>query len=161
MTLPDSFRSSHACQRIVSNVEAAAFHREWYQERAEEYGPKIRGNIEMGMLVSGMDYLQAQRLRRQFRLDMVNMFSGVDTLLMPTTPAPAPRDLTTTGDAVFQAPWTSSGLPTITIPSGLATNGLPLGTQLAGLPFEEGPLLGVAKWCEEVLNVDLWPTDYI
>lgn len=161
MTLPDSFGSSHACQRIVSNVEAAAFHREWYKERAEEYGPKIRGNIEMGMLVSGIDYLQAQRLRRQFRIDMVNMLSGVDALLMPTTPAPAPNDLTTTGDAVFQAPWTSSGLPTITIPSGLATNGLPLGTQLAGLPFKEGPLLGVAKWCEEVLNVDLWPTDYI
>jgi len=93
-----------------------------------------------------------------FCLHSSHSFSGTESA---TTPAPAPRDLTTTGDAVFQAPWTSSGLPTITIPSGLATNGLPLGTQLAGLPFEEGPLLGVAKWCEEVLNLDLWPTDYI
>ncbi len=161
ITLPDSFKSSHACQRIVSNVEAATFHREWYKEKADEYGPKIRGNIEMGMLVSGIDYLQAQRLRRQFRSDMVNILSSVDALLMPTTPSPAPDNLNTTGDSIFQAPWTSSGLPTITIPTGLAANGLPLGTQLAGLPFEEGALLGVSSWCEQVLNVDLWPSNYM
>lgn len=158
--LPDSFGSSHACQRIVSNVEAASFHREWYRQRADEYGPKIRANIEMGMLVSGIDYLQAQRLRRQLRLDLIKILDGVDALLMPTTPTPAPRDLNTTGEAVFQAPWTSSGLPTITIPSGLASNGLPLGVQLAGLPFREGQLLGVARWCERVLDVSLWPDNY-
>ena len=160
VSLPDSFGSSHACQRIVSNVEAAAFHREWYKQRADEYGPKIRANIEMGMLVSGIDYLQAQRLRRQLRLDMMKMLDGLDAVLMPTTPTPAPRDLNTTGEAVFQAPWTSSGLPTITIPSGLADNGLPLGVQFAGLPFAEGQLLGVAKWCEQVLDVSLWPDNY-
>ena len=115
----------------------------------------------MGMLISGIDYLQAQRLRRQFRTDMVNMLTGIDALLMPTTPTPAPGDLTTTRAAVSHAPWTSSGLPTITIPSGIATNGLPLGTQLAGLPFEEGSLLGIAKWCEQVLNLDLWPNKYM
>ena len=160
MSLPDSFGSSHACQRIVSNVEAASFHREWYRQRADEYGPKIRANIEMGMLVSGIDYLQAQRLRRQLRLDLIKILDGVDALLMPTTPTPAPRDLNTTGEAVFQAPWTSSGLPTITIPSGLASNGLPLGVQFAGLPFREGQLLGVARWCERVLDVRLWPDNY-
>ena len=112
------------------------------------------------MLVSGIDYLQAQRLRRQLRLDLIKILDGVDALLMPTTPTPAPRDLNTTGEAVFQAPWTSSGLPTITIPSGLASNGLPLGVQLAGLPFREGQLLGVARWCERVLDVSLWPDNY-
>jgi aspartyl-tRNA(Asn)/glutamyl-tRNA(Gln) amidotransferase subunit A len=160
VSLPNSFESSHACQRVVSNVEAAAFHRQWYNDRADEYGPKIRRNIEMGMLISGVDYLQAQRLRRQLRLDMVNMLAGLDAVLMPTTPSPAPEDLSTTGEAVFQAPWTSSGLPTITIPSGLASNGLPLGVQFAGLPFAEGSLLGVAQWCEKVLDLDMWPINY-
>ena len=157
--LPESFGTAHSCQRLVSNVEAAAFHQEWYRDRAEEYGPRIRSNIEMGLLVSGVDYLQAQRLRRQLRKDLSEMVRRVDAVLMSTTPAPAPQDLTTTGDAVFQAPWTSAGLPTITIPSGLAGSGLPLGIQLAGLPFAEGQLLGVARWCEEALRVDLWPPD--
>ncbi len=159
--LPESFATAHSCQRIVSNVEAAAFHQKWYRDRADEYGPKIRSSIEMGLLISGVDYLQAQRQRRQLRMDLVEMVGRVDAVLMPSTPAPAPQDLTTTGEAVFQAPWTSSGLPTITIPSGVAGSGLPLGIQLAGLPFAEGKLLGVARWCEEALEVDLWPPDYL
>ena len=157
--LPDSFATAHSCQRLVSNVEAAAFHQQWYRDRADEYGPRIRGNIEMGLLVSGVDYLQAQRLRRQLRKDLSEMVGRVDAVLMPATPAP--QDLTTTGDAMFQAPWTSGGLPTITLPSGLAGSGLPLGIQLAGLPFAEGKLLGVARWCEDTLGVDLWPPHYL
>lgn len=160
LSLPDSFGTAHSCQRIVSNVEAAAFHQEWFQDRADEYGPKIRANIEMGMLVSGVEYLPTQRLRRQFRQDMIEMAKQVDVVLTPATPEPAPRDLTTTGDAVFQSPWTSSGLPTIVIPSGLSQSGLPLGVQLAGLPFEEGKLLAAARWCEETLGVSLWPPAY-
>ena len=160
INLPQSFATAHSCQRIVSNVEAAAFHEESFRERADEYGPKIRANIEMGILVPGVRYLQAQRLRRQFRQDMIDMVKQVDVALTPTIPEPAPKDLTTTGDAAFQSPWTSSGLPTIAIPSGLSQSGLPLGVQLGGLPFEEGKLLAAARWCEEALGVNLWPPDY-
>jgi aspartyl-tRNA(Asn)/glutamyl-tRNA(Gln) amidotransferase subunit A len=160
ISLPQSFATAHSCQRIVSNVEAAAFHEEFFRERADEYGPKIRANIEMGMLVPGVRYLQAQRLRRQFRQDMTDMVKRVDVALTPATPEPAPKDLTTTGDAVFQSPWTSSGLPTIVIPSGLGQSGLPLGVQFGGLPFEEGKLLAAARWCEDALGVSLWPPVY-
>ena len=107
-----------------------------------------------------MPVLQAQRLRRSFRSDMMAALAGVDVALMPATPAPAPRDLSTTGDAVFQAPWTSSGLPTIVIPSGMSESGLPLAVQLAGQPFQEGRLLGAARWCERVLQTGLWPPEY-
>jgi aspartyl-tRNA(Asn)/glutamyl-tRNA(Gln) amidotransferase subunit A len=161
ISLPQSFATAHTCQRVVSNVEAAAFHEEFFRERADEYGPKIWANIVMGMLVPGVRYLQAQRLRRQFRQDMIDLVRRVDVALTPATPEPAPRDLTTTGDAVFQSPWTSSGLPTIFIPSGMSQSGLPLGVQLGGLPFEEGKLLAAARWCEEALGVSLWPPDYL
>jgi aspartyl-tRNA(Asn)/glutamyl-tRNA(Gln) amidotransferase subunit A len=112
------------------------------------------------MLVPAVQYLQAQRLRREFRRDLVALLAEVDVALMPTTPAPAPQDLNTTGDAAFQAPWTSAGLPTISIPSGLSQSGLPLGVQLAGLPFQEGKLLACARWCEDALGVQLWPPDF-
>ena len=158
--LPASFASAHACQRIVSSVEAAAVHEEHFRTRADEYGPRIRNSIEMGMLVPAVSYLQAQRLRREFQQDMIAALSSVDAALLPSAPAPAPRDLNTTGDAVFQVPWTSSGLPSVSIPSGLSADGLPLGVQLAGLPLQEGPLLGVARWCETALDVNLWPPDY-
>jgi aspartyl-tRNA(Asn)/glutamyl-tRNA(Gln) amidotransferase subunit A len=157
VALPASFASCHSCQRLVMNVECAAFHQEFFQHRADEYGPRIRSGIEMGMLVSGVDYLKAQRLRRAFREDMTRMLDGYDVVLTPATPAPAPRDLNTTGDAAFQSPWTSSGLPTIVIPSGLSQDGLPLGIQLAAASWQEGRLLGAAQWAQQVLGVNLSP----
>ena len=160
ISLPESFATAHSSQRIVMNVEAAAFHEEFFRHRADEYGPVLRSSIEVGMLIPGVRYIQAQRMRRQFRQDMVEMVKGVDVVLTPTTPAPAPRDLNTTGDPVFQSPWTSCGLPTIALPSGLATSGLPLSVQLGGLPFEEGKLLAFAGWCENSLGINLSPPDY-
>ena len=160
LELPASFSTAHSCQRIVMNVECAAFHQETFRERADEYGPRIRAGIEMGMLIPGADYLQAQRLRRVFRRDMVECLAGVDVALTPAVPAPAPRDLNTTGDAAFQSPWTSSGLPTVVVPSGLNQEGLPLAIQLAAAPWEEGSLLGAAKWCENVMGVHLTPPDF-
>ena len=160
LDLPDSFKTAHSAQRIVMNVECAAFHEQFHATQADDYGPRLRSSMEMGMLIPATKYLQAQRLRRQFRQDMVQMVRQVDVVLTPATPAPAPKDRNTTGDASFQVPWTSSGLPTVTLPSGLSEDGMPLAVQLGGLPFEEGKLLGVARWCESTLGVQLSPPDY-
>ena len=160
VALPASFAVAPDVQRVVMNVECAAFHEEFFRHRADEYGPRLRANIEMGLLIPTVTYLQAQRLRREFRRDLTALAQEVDALLMPATPAPAPRDLNTTGDAAFQAPWTSAGLPTVVIPSGLSQEGLPLGVQFAAPPFEEGRLLGTARWCEQALGLDLRPPDY-
>lgn len=160
LNLPDSFKTAHSAQRIVMNVECAAFHEQFHADQAEDYGPRVRSGMEMGMLVPATKYLQAQRLRRQFRQDMVQLVQQVDVVLTPTMPAPAPKDRNTTGDASFQVPWTTSGLPTVTIPSGLSDNGMPLAVQLGALHFQEGKLLGAAQWCQTVLGVELSPPNY-
>ena len=160
LELPPSFATAPDVQRIIMNVECAAFHEKFFRHRADEYGPRLRANIEMGLLIPSVTYLQAQRLRREFRRDLTALAEQVDALLMPATPAPAPKDLTTTGDAAFQAPWTSAGLPTVVIPSGISESGLPLGIQFAAPPFEEGRLLGAARWCEQALGLDLRPPAY-
>ena len=107
--------------------------------------------------MSGIDYLKAQRLRRVFRQEMSEMLTGYDVVLTPATPAPAPKDLNTTGDAAFQSPWTSSGLPSIVIPSGLSDDGLPLGIQIAARPWQEGIMLGAASWAQKALGVNITP----
>ena len=157
---PPSFATAHAVQWIVNNAETAAYHEENFRTRADDYSEILRQRIEVGILTPAVSYLQAQRLRRVFRREMEELARGWDLLLTPTTPTPAPRDLSTTGDPVFQSPWTSCGLPTITIPSGIsASTGLPLGTQLAAPPFEEARLLAGAQWCEAVLDLRLFPPD--
>ncbi len=157
--LPKSFDTCYAAHRTVMNVECASFHEQFFNERADDYGPYLRRTIESGILTPAVRYVQAQRMRRRLREEMTVMAGKMDALLTPTTPAPAPRNLNTTGDPLFQSPWTSAGLPTITIPSGLSEGGLPLGIQFAGTPFNEASLLAVAQWCEKVLEIELRPPD--
>lgn len=155
--LPKSFQAHEAARTVVQHVEAAAFHQEMFARDPNAYGPILRRNLETGMLIPGVHYLQAQRVRRQFRSDMEGVLASVDALLTPATPSSAPRDLTTTGTPLFQGPWTSCGLPAIAIPAGLDSIGMPLGAQLAGAPFGEARLLAVAYWCETTLGVTLVP----
>ena len=157
LPLPASFAWVHSLQRIVMNVECAAFHQSNHRLRAADYGPRIRAGIEMGLLTPAPAYLKAQRLRREFRAALSAMVGQVDAVMTPATPSPAPRDLTTTGDAAFQVPWTAAGLPTVVVPSALSDGGLPMAVQLGGPMAEEGRLLGTAQWCERIVGLDEGP----
>ena len=143
--------------RTAMNVESAVTRGEDYAARPDDFSPNVRSSVEWGMLAPATAYIQAQRHRAAFRREVAVLASGFDALLTPSTPAPAPRDLTTTGDASFQAPWTTAGLPAISIPSGLSASGLPFGIQLVAAPFAEAGLLSAAAWCESVLGVSLEP----
>ncbi|MBM3926551.1 MAG: amidase, partial [SAR202 cluster bacterium] len=158
VSAPPSYALSPHFQWVIGCVENAAYHEEQYRTKADLYSHQIRRRMEVGFLTPGVQYLQAQRLRRVYRREMEALARQWDVLLTPSTPAAAPRDLSTTGDPVFQSPWTSCGLPTITIPSGLSpSTGLPLGVQFASASFTESRLLGAARWCERVLDVSLTP----
>ena len=128
-----------------------------FRTQREQYGPRLRETIEMGLVIPSVDYLRAQRLRRLFQQEVLQMFTDVDILVTPSAPAPAPRDLHTTGDARFQSPWSHAGVPTITLPSGLSQTGMPLGIQLIAPALAEERLLRAARWCEAALNVTLAP----
>ena len=157
LPLPDSFARVHSFQRIVMNVECAAFHQANHRIRAADYGPRIRGGMEMGMIIPTATYMKAQRLRRQFRADMSEMAAKVDVVMTPATPAPAPRDLNTTGDAAFQQPWTAAGLPTVVVSTGLSELGMPMAVQFGGPWAQEGQVLGAAQWCERIAGLNEAP----
>jgi aspartyl-tRNA(Asn)/glutamyl-tRNA(Gln) amidotransferase subunit A len=84
-------------------------------------------------------------------VDLAPLLTRYDALVMPSALGPAP-DRSTTGDAAFNGPWTGLGLPSVSVPTGLAAEGLPLGTQLIGGPFEEARLLTAARWVETALG---------
>ena len=147
-------------QRIVMNVECAAFHESNHRIRAADYGPRIRAGIEMGLITPSAAYLKALRLRREFRAAMSEMAAQVDVVMTPATPSPAPKDLNTTGDAAFQSPWTAAGLPTVVVPTGLSELGMPMAVQFGAPIAEEGRLLGAAQWCERVAGLKQGPPGY-
>jgi amidase len=147
--LPISYLFIRDAKLVIEAVEAAEAHRLVYDERASEYGPAARKKMEIGRLLDGASYVQAQRLRRQFRRDMDEGMASLDALVMPAAAGPAPRDLATTGDPAFYSPWTTAGLPAITIPTGISRAGMPLGVQLVGRGHDDSRLLNAARWVEE------------
>jgi len=80
-----------------------------------------------------------------------------DALLSPTAPTPAPQGLGSTGDGSLCAPWTSAGVPAVSLPSGIAASGLPYAIQLVQAAGGSARLLGVAAWCERVLGFSQAP----
>ncbi len=157
VALPDSFETAVEDQQIIMRCEAASFHRPMYETRSEEYRPLLRRLLRRGLDTDAVTYSGALERRLRFITDMQVLAEGADVLITPTTPTPSLADLTNTGNTTFQGPWTSCGLPTITIPTGLAESGLPMGLQIIAAPFREERLLAAARWCERVLDVHLSP----
>ena len=157
LPLPPSMDTAIEDQQIVMAVEGSAFHEPMYRRQAMDYQPGIRAMIQRGLDTDAVTYSRAMERRREFITDMHRLAAGVDIMLTPSTPTPSLPDLTNTGNTMFQGPWTSCGLPAITLPSGLAESGLPLGLQLVGPWFGEAGLLSAARWCEQALNVRLSP----
>ena len=154
--LPTDFDALLAAHRVIMTVELAVVHEVDFAARPDDFGPRVRHFIERGASTQAAAYVQAQRTARQFRRAAASAFEGVDVLLTPSITAPAP-DAGTTGDPMFQTPWTVAGVPAITLPSGLSGEGLPLGVQLASGLLDEATLLTSARWCEQVLDVSLTP----
>ena len=157
LTLPESFNTAFQDQMIIMGAEAAAFHKPMYEKQAQDYRPKLREMLRQGLATDATTYSKALERRLRFSADMRLLAEQADVLLTPSTPTAPLADLTNTGDTRFQGPWTSCGLPTITLPTGLAESGLPGGIQLIAPHFEEARLLAIARWCEKVIDVQLTP----
>ncbi|MFQ6121669.1 MAG: amidase [Dehalococcoidales bacterium] len=154
---PSSFATIRESSRIIMTVEAATFHKEMFAKHKNQYGPGIRKLIEDGLAIPASEYASALQMRLQQRADIEPLLHQVDALLTPGATGAAPRSLATTGSPAMQGPWTTVGLPSISLPSGLSKDGLPLAIQLVGAPLAEDRLLAVARWCEKALDVHLTP----
>jgi aspartyl-tRNA(Asn)/glutamyl-tRNA(Gln) amidotransferase subunit A len=129
-------------------AEAFAYHERDLRERPHLYGEVLREKLLAGALVTGSEYVQAQRLRRRLQAEMVEALTGVDVLATPTTPNPAPPfSVVLDPDFAFprsnMAPFNMAGLPALALPCGFSASGLPLSLQIAGRPFDEATVLRV------------------
>ncbi len=114
--------------------ETAALHAQWFAKYRDLYHEKTVELIERGQGVTAVQIQEAQAAQRQLRAALQNLMNEhqLDAWITPSAKGPAPRGLNSTGDPIMNLPWTNSGLPTLTIPSGLSAAGLPVGLQLIG-----------------------------
>jgi aspartyl-tRNA(Asn)/glutamyl-tRNA(Gln) amidotransferase subunit A len=153
VTLPAEFATVHAAGQRVLEVEAAAYHRTTFVAHEKDYGKGIADLIRIGLGHAAVDYVAANRARLAFREAVTPLLGAHDALLSPTAPATAPEGLAWTGDASLCAPWSSAGVPSISLPSGVSSaSRLPLAVQLVQAAGADARLLGVAAWCARALG---------
>jgi Asp-tRNA(Asn)/Glu-tRNA(Gln) amidotransferase A subunit family amidase len=157
MEFSASLTRAGEAHRIIMDTELASNHRGFFESHRESYPPNIKARIEKGMAIPGHQYVEAIRQRILFQKELSSVLSEVDAVLLPTAPSAAPRGLSSTGSPVFCVPWSMSGFPSITVPSGLDDRNLPLAIQIGTGPWQEKKLLALASWCEALLPFDFRP----
>lgn len=159
ITLPDTFKIVHDVHRVIMSVETAAAHEDDFRSRRDQYREYLQGFISSGLIVPATAYLRAQRIRKKIINDMLKLLKTNPILVCPSSVDPAPKGLAWTGSPAFNAPWSLTGLPSITVPSGLTEDRLPLGFQIIGKHYNETQLMNVAAWCEEQFKFPQLPID--
>ena len=159
ITLPSIFKIVHDAHRIVMSSETAAIHKSLLENKLNKYRYNIRGFIKSGQLVDAVSYINAFRIKKIFTDKIEETLKEVDYLITPSAPTPAPHGLSSTGNMAFNAPWSFSGSPTITLPTGLTKNGLPLGLQIIGSKYSDVNIHNFAQKLEKVFNFNKTPQD--
>ena len=143
-----------ACGSLISIVERAAAYEEWARTRLGDFSERVRSRLMLGAFVSGVDYVQAVRRRRELRTQLQRAMTGLDAVLTAAQPSEAPRidalpkwDLFQTPS--FTMPFNVTGYPAISICSGFGEGGLPVAIQLVGKPFQEPTVLRIADAFEK------------
>ena len=146
-----NFREVLDQHRIIMTSEGSHTHSKNFLQRPEDYAPEVKAVIETGLATSAATYLEALSTQRKLTSEVQKTLNSFDVLIAPTAISGAPTP-ETTGQPVFQAPWTMAGVPAINLPYALDSDGLPLGVQIIGSHFQEYSLLSNASWLEEVIG---------
>ncbi len=138
----DDIESITAWHRKLIASEMALEHYNLYASRAEQYRPKTAEIIKEGLAVTKEDLAEARRMQivLRERLETTMREAKIDLWITPAALGPAPEGIGSTGNPAMSLPWTNSGLPTVSVPSGRAASGLPLALQLVA-PFMGDELL--------------------
>jgi aspartyl-tRNA(Asn)/glutamyl-tRNA(Gln) amidotransferase subunit A len=142
--------------RKLQSAESWAYHARDVARTPESYQPETLRRIRAGETVSAAEYIAARQELDQARRSIRAVFAGVDVLVTPTTPLPAPgiAELKANPEGLRPAeikllrntrPFNVWGLPAISVPCGFTKSGLPIGLQIAGPHWREDLLLRVAQ----------------
>ncbi len=132
-----------AVNRAIMLPEATAIHEAWLRERPGDYAHVTRRRLLPGMFMSGADYVQAQRRRRELLAAVEAAFAQVDLLLCASSMDPACRiddaaEVERTYPRQARTPFNVTGHPAISVMCGISkAEGLPLALQLVGPAFAE------------------------
>ena len=146
--------------RTLQAAESYAVHAEFIACSPELYQPETLRRLRAGQDVTPEKLLECRHDLGRARRDIASVFTGVDVLVTPTTPVPAPTiaELKQNPDQLRPRellllrntrPVNVWGLPAISVPCGFTEGGLPIGLQIIGPPWGESVVLRLAHAYEQ------------
>ena len=155
--IPEAERG-RAAAYVITTAEGASLHLDRLRTRADDFDPAVRDRLIAGAMVPAPLVMQAQKFRRWYREQVLELFKGVDAILAPATHCTAPRigQQTFVLDGVelpvranlglYTQPISFVGLPVAAVPVPLEP--LPIGVQIIAEPWREDVALRIAHALE-------------
>ena len=143
--------------------EAAGVEATYKKSRSEAFGEEVKRRIMAGTFVLSHEYYdayytKAQKVRRILQEKTNDLFSNVDFIITPTTPAAAFKINEMTDPIqmylqdIFTVHANLTGNPAISLPLGKDNHGMPFGIQVMSSHFDEKTLLDFSAYlCDSVL----------
>ena len=147
-------RRARAAAYVITTTEGAALHLERLRKQARDFDPAVRDRLIAGAMVPAAMVVQAQKFRRWYREQVLDLFKSVDAILAPATPCAAPKigQQTFVLDGVetpvranigiHTQPISFIGLPVVAVPVPLKP--LPVAVQIIAAPWREDIALRIA-----------------
>jgi len=143
---------------VITATEGAALHLERLRTRANDFDPAVRDRLIAGAMIPATLVNQAQKFRRWYRAQVLDLFRDVDAIIAPSTPCTAPLIGQQTfmldgvempvraNMGIYTQPISFIGLPVAAVPIPL--DPLPIGVQVIAAPWREDVALRVAHALE-------------
>jgi aspartyl-tRNA(Asn)/glutamyl-tRNA(Gln) amidotransferase subunit A len=151
--IPEAARA-RAAAYVITTSEGASLHLDRLRRRPNDFDPAVRDRLLAGAMVPAPLVDRAQKFRRWYRAQMLELFKTVDVIIAPATPGVAPKlgQATFVLDGVEQPvranigihtqPISFIGLPVVAVPVPLQP--MPIGVQIIAAPWREDIALRVA-----------------
>jgi aspartyl-tRNA(Asn)/glutamyl-tRNA(Gln) amidotransferase subunit A len=143
-----------ACGIMIMLAEGYAIHEATLRERFTDYGEAFRDRMALATLITGGDYVQAVRRRRELIAEFASAMTDLDIVITAAAASEAPTFDSVSKFAIFERPsltmpFNVTGSPAMSVCCGYTETGLPLAFQLAGKPFDEATVLNAAHAYEK------------
>src|SRR6266849_990839 len=143
-----------ACGMAIMQCEAYAIHEANLRTRFTDYGEIFRDRMALAGLVTGADYVQALRRRRELVDELDRVMLNLDLLMTAAEPSEAPPIDSVPKFAILDRPsltmpFNVTGSPAMSVCCGFEIGGLPLSFQIVGKRFDDATVLRLAHAYEE------------
>jgi aspartyl-tRNA(Asn)/glutamyl-tRNA(Gln) amidotransferase subunit A len=138
---------------LISGSERASAHERDFIAHGDRMGREFRDSMMAGLAARSVDYLAAQRRRRELAAAIDAVVASVDALLLPgmlhtAPPASDPERVKAFMSDAMTTAFNISGHPALAVRTGFDHDGLPTNAQIVGRYFDEATVLRVAHTYE-------------